>query len=436
VHYTLALFLYRLAFLVLLPLIVVVLLIRSINHPAYRQRLLERLGFLSNKLVSGGIIVHAASVGEVIALKAFIEKLLVDFPNAPITVTTFTPTGSAQVKKMYGDKVQHCYLPLDIFPCTWFFLRRLKPQALVLMETELWPNLIAQCHERKIKLQLINGRLSDHSMKSYRKLTWLIKPCLQRFDGILSQSEDNQRNFLELGANKNVCQVSGNLKFDLHINDEINQKQQMLEQFISVNRSICLIASTHPGDEELAVASYLSLKEKFPELLLVIVPRHPERFDQVAQYCQQSDLNIARRSSKQNVGVDTDIWLIDTLGELLAVCGLADIVVMGGSFSNIGGHNPLEPALFKKPIVVGHDMSNFRKVTEQLMAQQGVAQLSSDSEMKPEQVALLLSAQLATLLNDVTLRENLGNNAYQVVHANQGASERSVVALKKYLVLK
>ena len=409
------------------------MILRSHNHPAYRQRLTERFGFLPSYFKSGGIVVHAASVGEVIALKPFIEALLKKHHHLAITITSFTPTGSEQVTKMFGDQVQHCYLPLDIFPCTGLFLTALKPKILVLMETELWPNLIAQCHKKKVKLQLINGRLSDNSMKSYSKLKWLIQPCLRRFDTILAQSHDNQANFISLGAKPESCIVSGNLKFDLQLNANIEQQQQTLKKLITHDRQVWLVASTHPGDEEIILSAFETLKNQYENLLLILVPRHPERFDNIFQLCQQHGFSTVRRSEKIAVTLNNDIWLIDTLGELLATCGLADIVTMGGSFSAIGGHNPLEPALFKKPIVVGHDMSNFRKVMEQLTTKQGIEQLTSDSSTPTTELSRLLTDKVHQLLADDDKRLLLGNNAYLVVNENQGATARSITALNVLL---
>jgi len=433
VRYTFSLFIYRFLLLLLLPVVILLLVIRSHSHTAYRQRIFERLGFIQAKFQQGGIVVHAASVGEVIALKPFIEQLLLEEPNLPITLTTFTPTGSAQVQKIFAQRVQHCYLPLDVFPCTWLFLNKLKPKALILMETELWPNLITQCHQQGIKLQLINGRLSDKSMKSYRKLDWLVKPCLQRFDSILSQSEDNQQNFLDLGATQEVCQVSGNLKFDMKINPEVLEHQQLLSRNIDDDRKVWLVASTHPGDEQIILNCFTILKQQHNDLLLILVPRHPERFDSVYQLCQQHSMKTVKRSSKSVVTRQDDIWLIDTLGELLASCGLADVVTMGGSFSDIGGHNPLEPALFKKAIVVGHDMANFKNVMTQLHSQQGIEQLSTDKNSSEQAVIITLSEKVGGLFTDQHKRDLLGGNAYQVVHANQGASERSMKALLQLL---
>lgn len=426
--YFFSLLLYRLLFIILLPLLLFVLVIRSKNHPEYRQRLLERLGFISGDIKTEGIIVHAASVGEVIALKAFIEKLLSAYPNTPITVTTFTPTGSAQVHKLFADKVQHCYLPIDSWVCTHLFLSTLKPKAMVFMETELWPNLIAQCKRRDIKLLLVNGRLSVKSMKSYRKIKWLIQPTLTAFDQILTQSQLNQDNFMLLGGNQLTCDLSGNLKFDISVNPSVIDKQTELAQYIKTPRNVWVMASTHQGDEQIALDAFKQLHAEYPGLLLVIVPRHPERFNDVARLAQKAGFTTNKRSEGTPVEATTQVWVLDTLGELMSMYALADLVTMGGSFSNIGGHNPLEPALFKKPVIVGPNMSNFTEVMEQLLSAEGVMQLSQQEPLKE---AEQLTHVMSILLKTPKQQGVLGGNAYQVVLQNQGASDRSLAHLVK-----
>ena len=424
----LALFLYRLVFLLLTPILLIVLFIRSINHPEYRLRLTERLGLLSKKLKTGGIVVHAASVGEVIALKPFITRLIAQYPNTVITVTTFTPTGSAQVTKLFDKQVQHCYLPLDNIISTQLFLQRLKPQAMVFMETELWPNLIAQCQAKNIKLMLVNGRLSDSSMRSYKKLSWLITPAIQRFDSILTQSQVNQDNYLAMGASTDRCQLSGNLKFDISLNADVAAKQTELANLITENRNIWLIASTHPGDESLALKAFELVKQQDSSALLIIVPRHPERFDQVAKLAEEAGNKVLKRSQKQAVTLNTNVWIIDTLGELLAACALADVVTMGGSFNEIGGHNPLEPALFHKPVIVGPNMSNFKEILAQLISAHAIVQIAENNAMPHA-----LATEVLRLLSDSTAAQLLGKNAYQVVQENQGATQRSLTALRQLI---
>ena len=429
-----ALLIYRILLLLLTPIILLALLFRSFSNPEYRQRLSERFGFTSSsislkKQKTKGIIVHAASVGEVIAITPFVEQLLLQYPTYPITVTTFTPTGSAQVKKHFGSRVQHTFLPLDILPFTSLFLNRLQPQLMIFMETELWPNLISQCATKKIKLLLINGRLSANSMNSYQKIRALITPTLNHFDKILCQSHDNLNNFLQLGADSDRCQVSGNLKFDISINATTEEKKIILTKLLPPNRPVWLVASTHQGDEEIALSAFTVIKEKFPQLLLVLVPRHPERFSSVAKLCINQGYSLAKRSENEQV-TDHNIWLLDTLGELMAAYALADIVTMGGSFSNIGGHNPLEPALFKKPIIVGNDMKNFTEILLQLQKNNGIIQLPV-IENENQQA---LAQAVIHLLNNTQAAQLLGSQAHKVVLNNQGASTRTLAQVKELVI--
>ncbi len=429
-----ALLIYRAILLLLLPMLLLALLFRSMSDSSYRKRLSERLGFFPNttsvkKNNKEGIVVHAASVGEVIALTPFVEKLLQQYPHLPITVTTFTPTGSAQVKKQFANRVQHSFLPLDVYPCTQLFLARTQPKLMIFMETELWPNLISQCATKKIKLLLINGRLSTNSMKSYNKISSLIKPTLNYFDKILCQSQDNLTNFLQLGANTKQCVMSGNLKFDISINASTSEKQAKLAELLPKHRQIWLVASTHQGDEEIALAAFKAVKKSFPQLLLVIVPRHPERFGSVAKLCTSLGYSLAKRSENTVVTMQ-DIWLLDTLGELMAAYALAHIVTMGGSFSNIGGHNPLEPALFKKPIIVGNDMGNFKEILAQLKLNQGITQLSSTNKNDDIQQ---LALAVVNLLEDNEAATLLGTQAHQVVLSNQGASARTLTQVQELM---
>jgi 3-deoxy-D-manno-octulosonic-acid transferase len=438
VRYVLALFFYRVLLLLLTPILLLVLLIRSVNHPEYRHRLFERLGFFPKPSKQGGIVVHAASVGEVIALKSFIEKLLVNYPDLPITITSFTPTGSAQITKLFGERVQHGYLPLDIFPCTTLFLHRLKPKMMIFMETELWPNLISQCARQQIKLLLINGRLSKKSLTSYQKISALIKPCLNRFDKILTQSQENLTHFLQLGALENRCENSGNLKFDISINEQVINKKAELATLLGagesqLKRSIWLVASTHEGDETIALAAFKALLPQYPSLLLVLVPRHPERFEHVANLCLEQQLTLAKRSENTIIN-DEQVWLLDSLGELMAAFALSDIVTMGGSFSEIGGHNPLEPALFNKPVIVGHNMSNFNEIMQQLRQEDAIIELT-DNTPTNESSAQLVN-EISGLLQQPTKQQSLGENALKVVLQNQGASEKTLAQVANFLPIK
>lgn len=433
-----ALLLYRLFLLLLLPLILLLFVFRSRNNVQYRYRLLERLGFLSTGLngvafKKNSIVIHAASVGEVIAIKSFVESLLTQYPDKKITITCFTPTGSSQIVKLFGDRVQHCYLPLDNIFSTWLFLRKLQPQAVVFMETEIWPNLLAQCAAKKIPLLLINGRLSAKSCRHYQKISWLISPALQRFSYLLAQSQTHQENFIQLGANPLHCSVSGNIKYDISLTNAIKTKSTELSEMILGDRKVWLVASTHLGDDDIVLSAFKIIKTQFPELLLILVPRHPERFNTIAKQCIDNGFNLARRSEHKTVKARDDIWLLDSLGELVAAYSLANIVTVAGTFSKIGGHNPLEAALFKKPIVVGADMANFTEVLTQLSKANGVIQLNSLDPDTPTAISEQLAEKIISLLHDEQQQKIVGANAYQVMLANQGASERSVIKLNTIL---
>ena len=416
-----ALFLYRLIFFCLTPILLLLLVIRSKSQKAYRQRLTERFGLLSSQFKTTDVVVHAASVGEVLAIRPFVEQLLQQ--NLTITFTTFTPTGSEQVKKLFADRVQHCYLPLDIWPSTLLFLNRIKPKAIVVMETEIWPNLIAQSANKGIKLLLINGRLSEGSMKSYSKIRPLIADALEKFNKILCQSQQNRDNFAQLGATNDQLEISGNVKFDLKASEAHDKKALQIKELIPENKRLWLIASTHAGDEAIALESFKHLTQHHDNVLLVIVPRHPERFDQVFTLAESYNFNCQRRSTNQPINPDTQVWILDTLGELMSVFQLAEIVTMGGSFSTIGGHNPLEPALYKKPVIVGYDMRNFAEVEQQLLEVDGLIKLEQ------QDIEHQLSRTATQLLELPGNARKLGDNAYQVVINNQGATARSVQTL-------
>jgi len=424
----LVLWLYRLVFLLLTPVILLLLLLRSAKNPQYRERLVERLGFLSAKLKPHSIIIHAASVGEVIAIKSVVEKLLAAQPNTTITVTCFTPTGSTQIKKLFEHRVQHCYLPLDNFISTWLFLKRLKPQLMVFMETELWPNLIAQSSFEKIPLVLINARLSAKSCRQYQKIRWLIQPTIQAFNALLAQSKAHQQNFIDLGAKIEQCSVLGNLKYDISLTNEVESKVALLTECIVKPRMVWLVASTHAGDDEIILSAFKIIKQQFPALLLILVPRHPERFNDIAKLCTQAGFNTARRSEVTPVNAEIDIWLLDSLGELVAAYALADIVTMGGTFSHIGGHNPLEAALFKKALVVGADMINFTEVLNQLSTNNAIIQLTDQHDVDKQ-----LAEIVTKLLNNDPLRKQLGEQAFTVMQANQGASDKTLAVIRQLL---
>ena len=416
--------LYQLIGTLLLPIILAGLVVRSRQQKAYRQRLGERCGLApsvgTNKPSS--IVVHGASLGEITALKPFVDQALATFASLPVTVTSFTPAGSQQVQQLWGTRVQHCYLPLDNPIAGALFLRRLKPVAMVFMETELWPNLIAQAHARHIPLLLVNARLSQKSVRAYQKFAGLMAPAVQRFSRILAQSHEDCARFIAVGAHPMQCVASGNLKYDIQPSPATLQTLDALKPLVA-KRKVWVIGSSHKDEEQLLLDVACALCERIPELLIVWAPRHRERFTSMVEQLQTCGLSVVRRSTQQVPSPQTQVWLVDTLGELLAFYGIANVCTVAGSFGQAGGHNPLEPALFSVATTVGPNMRNAAAITAGLLAAGGLIQHANA-------LAHTLVDDIAPLLQHPHIAAQLGANAGQVVLANQGATSQAIAQLR------
>lgn len=419
----LVLALYQLAGMVLLPLIIIALLVRSRKQPEYRARLLERLGFCSKAKGKGGIIIHGASLGEITSLKPFITQVLEQFPNIPVTVTSFTPAGSKQVEHLFGQRVNHTYLPFDIPVCNWIFLNRLKPSVIVFMETELWPSLTFQAKKSNAKLMLINARLSNKSVTQYQKVSRLIKLTLNQFDTIQAQSPENAARFISLGAPENHVANKGNLKFDIAKPENINSEANRLKK-ISGNRPVWTVGSSHTDEEDLLIDVFLALKKHVPTLLLVLAPRHSERYKAIEGKLQTHNLTYNCRSNKASLSAAADVWLIDTIGELLLFYAVADICTVAGSFDDTGGHNTLEPALFGKVITVGPHTHGTQELNNALLEANALLQHSSLSTKD-------ITNELLSLFSSKQKQEELGNNAEAFLAKNRGATQSAITALEK-----
>lgn len=362
--------LYSLFLYLIFPLIIFRLLWKSLSNPAYRMRISERLGLVRYDQKHPIIWVHAVSVGETIAAKPLIESLLVEYPEHRLLVTTTTPTGSEQVKKLFSDRVLHFYFPYDLPEIIFRFLNRLKPKILIVIETEIWPNLYAACKRRDVPLLIVNARLSSRSTQSYLKIKPLISEVLGNVSFIAARSQADKESFLLLGANNEQISVTGNIKFDANKDEaQIESGRQRRIEW-GVARPVWLAASTHKGEDEQLLSLYDSLLEAIPELLLIIVPRHPERFDEVFQLCHElKTLNVVRHSkvsSYKNLKA-INIILGDSMGEMQSWIASADVVFMGGSLVETGGHNPLEATVQGVPVVSGQHMFNFEDIAAELI---------------------------------------------------------------------
>ena len=420
--------LYTILLYLIQPLVWIRLLWRSRKAPAYRKRWSERYGFCKNKVKANGILVHAVSVGETIAAIPLIRALQQQYPDLPITVTTMTPTGSERVKSLLKDSVSHVYLPYDL-PCAIKrFLKITRPKLVIIMETELWPNFISQCHKNAIPLIIANARLSERSAKRYSKLGTTIKQLLAKISMVAAQNKQDGERFTTLGLPSDHLTVTGSIKFDINLTTEQQQKIANLKQQWQLNRPVFIVASTHDGEDEIILKAFKQLLLQHPDLLLILVPRHPERFKTVEKLIKNNQFNYITRSLNQIPTDQTQVVLGDTMGELLEFYSVADIAFIGGSLVDHGGHNPLEPALHHIPIISGQYFFNFKIICEQLIAANGMIICDSTAE------ALYLVVN--NLLNNKTDSQQIGENAYQVLKQNQGALDRLLGIITHYLCSK
>ena len=409
--------LYSIFFYLLVPFIIGRLFLRGLSSPAYRLRWKERFGFVTPRHNQRVIWLHSVSVGETLAAVPLVKALQQQYPNHRLMITCMTATGSDRIRAAFGDSVDHSYAPYDMPDSVSRFLNRVKPELLIIMETELWPNTIAACHRRGIPVLLANGRLSQKSAQGYGKIKPLITPLLQSITAVVAQHIDDGARFVALGLPESKLTISGNIKFDLDIDSQLQRRAQQLRNRwqSSQRRAIWLAASTHSGEDEIilkALAEVRSVVETPP--LLVLVPRHPERFDQVADLCISNGLTLARHSSS-DAGDDAEIILGDTMGELMAFYGACDFAFVGGSLVPTGGHNIIEPAAWGLPILTGPHLFNFTEASRLL--------LEADA-MRVCDNADSLAQQCVELINNQPRRETMGSAAHKVAETNRGALDR------------
>lgn len=388
--------LYRLLTRLLPPLLLLFTWQRMLRRPAYRAQWQERFGFVPRRN-DRPLWIHAVSVGEGMAALPLIRQLRERHPDLPILVSSTTPTGRALLARELAGMVTQVYLPYDLPGAVRRFLERSQPRLGVLMETELWPNLLQVARQRGIPMMLLNGRLSARSLAGYRRFASLFAPALAGLDWVAAQSPDDAQRFAELGATR--VSVAGQMKLDLQI-DAGQRARGASWQERFAGRRVWVFASTHPGEEELAWASLSSLRKIEPKLLLVLIPRHPERGDALAEQLRSVGLSAPRRSQGEFPGADDPVYLVDTLGELIDLYGAADLVWIGGSFVARGGHNPIEAAAWGRPIIVGPHMENFFDTLHSLQAADAICQVASAEEAVRRSAEYLAAPDLARALGE------------------------------------
>lgn len=407
--------LYTLLLYAALPIVLLRLWLRGARNPAYRRRWSERFGFFPHTPVDGAIWIHAVSVGEAIAAFPLVERLRERHPERPLVFTTTTPTGSERVVRRFGTAVHHGYLPYDLPGAVARFLDRTRPALAVILETELWPNMYAACAARRIPLVVANARLSERSAAGYRRVARLTRATLERVTLIAAQGEADAARLLALGAPAARVRVTGNLKFDLTPPADLAEHGATLRDSWGALRPVWIAASTHEGEEEQILDAYTVARARVPRLLLVLVPRHPERFDRVAALCAARGYTVVRRSEQRPCDAGTDVFLGDSMGELMLFYAAADIAFIGGSLVPTGGHNPLEPAALARPVLHGPHMFNFAEIDRRLREAGGSREVAD--------AGALARAVADCLLEPAACRAS-GERARAFVAQNRGALER------------
>ncbi|MBE4590026.1 lipid IV(A) 3-deoxy-D-manno-octulosonic acid transferase [Vibrio navarrensis] len=408
------------------PLLLFGLYRSKANKPKFGARWKEHFG-ITPKLDGQArpLWIHAVSVGESLAAIPLIKAIKAQTPEQRIVVTTTTSTGAEQIAKL-GDLVEHRYMPIDFAFAVRGFLKAVNPAKMLIIETELWPNTLATVHKANIPIIVVNARLSEKSQQNYAKvqpLFNLIHPCLSK---VLCQSQADADRFAKLGVATEKLSVTGSIKFDIHISDEIKCKGAELRAQLGQDRPIWIAASTHKGEDEQVLAAHRQVLESHSNALLILVPRHPERFDSVFQLCQAQGFETIRRTQQQDVTDSTQVYLGDTMGEMLVLLGAADVCFMGGSLlgDKVGGHNVLEPAALGVPVIIGPSFFNFREITIELQQANGII-VSEGTD---------IALHIARLLHNNSLCCKLAKSAYGVVHNNQGSLARTLSVSMKLSV--
>ena len=411
--------LYSAALYVLAPVTVYHLIWRGFRQREYFLRWNERYAAYGDAPHAATVWVHAVSVGEVNAAVPLVNALRAARPDLQLLVTTITPTGSARVRALWGDAVAHVYLPYDLPGAVARFLVHYRPQLALVLETELWPNLLFGCRDHGIPAYIVNARLSERSLRGYRVLRLLVGRALRTLRGVLAQSATDGERFERLGAPPAAIAVTGNLKYDIAIDDRVPDFVAGFRERIAA-RPVWIAASTHGDEEAMVIAIHRRLRARWPDLLLLWAPRHPERFKAVAQATVDAGWRVATRRLTQWPDRDDAVFVIDTLGELMAFYACADVAFVGGSLQDIGGHNLLEPAAVGTAIVTGPHLHNFSDIAAQL-AQAGALRIGADLQA--------VGDHLAALLEDADARTTMTAAGRALVEQGRGALQRTLAAI-------
>ncbi len=422
-------FFYSLLLYLISPLVLLRLYLRAKKAPDYWQRKAERFGFFSPLPVGKPCIwVHSVSVGETIASAPMVKQLQSRYPDHQILVTTMTPTGSAQVRKIHDDSVHHVYASYDLPDAVQRFLNRVNPVLAIVVDTELWPNTIAACHRRGVPVMVVNARMSERSAKGYGRFSALVRPMLEQITLVAAQNQDTARRFLDLGLPEGQLNVTGSIKFDLGVPASVIASGKALrgwwQQGMGSDIRVLIAASTHEGEDQQVLDAFKIILAREPRARLLLVPRHPERFDRVHQLIVDNRLPVVRHSLVTVPTADTRVILGDTMGEMMKLFAASDIAFVGGSLVPTGGHNMLEPAAVNLPVLCGPHVFNFEEISQSLVHAGGL-EIVADSNG--------LAEAMVRLLHNHDDYQQMSSKAGEFISANRGALGRVLALIEEIL---
>ncbi len=412
---------YRIFLYAIFPVVMLKLLFRAIQSPQYFVRIPQRFGFSlsgpgTHQSPPGGIWIHAVSVGEVNAAIPLINKIITAYPGRPVTVTTMTPTGSERVRQALGCSVFHCYLPYDYPGAMKRFLDTVQPGVGMVMETEVWPNMISECHRRNIPLVYTNVRMSARSYRGYQRFRFFFRKIFNQVDQFAVQARMDAGRLIDLGVDAQKIRVTGNIKFEVVLPASMKEASQSVRRDLGWERPVWVVGSTHEGEEARVLEAFAGARKEIPDLLLVLVPRHPERFAAVFRLCRRLGYRTVQRSQHHSkVSSDTDIYVGDTMGDLSMLLCAGDLAFMGGSLVPTGGHNLLEACAAGVAVVFGPHMFNFQEISNLVLSGGAGVQVLDSAE---------LSEVVVRLFQDPGMRDQYGSAGKAIIEANRGALAR------------
>ena len=410
----------------MMPLVVGRLKWLAKKHPDYDKNIGERFGRVSRRN-DAPIWIHAVSVGETIAAAPLIQKLQAQHPDWPLLLTNTTPTGAEQARRLFGEGISQHYAPYDTPTAINRFLDNVRPRALVIVETELWPNWIVALGKRKIPVMVANARMSEKSAAGYARLGTMVSDMMGGLSAVAAQYTADAQRFVALGASARVVQTTGNIKADIALTDQDRRIAELAQAQCGNRRQpIILAASTHSGEDEILLDALIKLRESYPEILLYIVPRHPARADDISKLAEQRGLVSLKRSTEDVLMPERCTVIIgDQMGELRGLLGVADLVVMGGTLVDHGGHNPLEPAAWKLPVLAGPSQRNFDSLFQEMEAAGALARTSNDVDS--------VVSSVTNLWENPEYRVAMGEAAFSYLEGQQGAAERMLSILESLI---